>query len=77
MFSYRALARVRKTESFSADLTLVDLFGETLAAPVPVSLDSVNERLVKLNVAGLDGAQVSQGQNSLEEDYFGNTWYPD
>ena len=52
MFSHGHPARVRKTEAFGAELTLVNLFGEPLAAPAPINLDSVNERLVKLDVEG-------------------------
>ncbi|CAE7211752.1 unnamed protein product [Symbiodinium natans] len=44
--------RVRQTESFSAEIRLVDLFGEPLDAPVPIGLDSVNERVVRLDVRG-------------------------
>ncbi|CAE7937132.1 unnamed protein product [Symbiodinium necroappetens] len=44
--------RIRKTDSFSAELTLVDVLGEPLGAPTPLALDSVNERLIRLDVEG-------------------------
>ena len=51
-FCWGPPARIRKTDSFSAELTLVDVLGEPLGAPTPLSLDSVNERLIRLDVEG-------------------------
>ncbi|CAE7313084.1 unnamed protein product [Symbiodinium sp. CCMP2592] len=44
--------RVRKTDSFGAELTMVDVLGEPLGTPTPLALDSVNERLIRLDVEG-------------------------
>ena len=51
-FCWGPPARIRKTDSFSAELTLVDVLGEPLGAPTPLALDSVNERLIRLDVEG-------------------------
>mmetsp|Transcript_53410 Transcript_53410/g.124350 ORF Transcript_53410/g.124350 Transcript_53410/m.124350 type:complete len:756 (-) Transcript_53410:196-2463(-) len=45
--------RIMATPDFSAFLTLVSLLGDQLEPPVPLSLDSVNERILRISVEGL------------------------